>query len=253
MKYLLILFSVFAFGQASNEMVSFTQASSLGFALQAGQSHVTSNKCMTKSEALSKYSLSSASMSGFASNQLVPRSAWVSGATAYAFIFGNVGATSSSGVCALGNTGMTLYSPSVDLTVGSKLYYNIAMTDVFQLGEIYTNNWYKSGGYAYRIVDYVGVNNNTYDPQIAEAVLCTASRIQQSQFRQSPCDVPINNLWFDSVNNKYYTSSTGSTLYNGTVFEYIGIVNNRYDWRKSDILSGVIYYIETVNSLCSGE
>jgi streptogramin lyase len=78
MKYLLILFTVFAFGQASNQMVTFTQASTLGFSLNAGKSHVTSNQCMTKSDALAKYSLSAGSMIVFDNNQLVPRSSWVS-------------------------------------------------------------------------------------------------------------------------------------------------------------------------------
>jgi hypothetical protein len=78
-KYILILFTVISFGQASNQMVSFTQAQSLGFALNAGQSHVTSNQCMAKSEALAKYSINSAPMNSYASNQLVPRSLWTSG------------------------------------------------------------------------------------------------------------------------------------------------------------------------------
>ena len=76
-KYILLLFSVFAFGQASNQMVTFTQAQSLGFALKAGQSHVTSNQCMTKSDALAKYNIDASAMSSYANNQLVPRSAWV--------------------------------------------------------------------------------------------------------------------------------------------------------------------------------
>lgn len=79
MKYFLILFSVFCFGQASNQMVTFTAAQSLGFTLNAGQSSVTSNQCMTKNDALTKYNLSASAMSAYASNQLVPRSVWVSG------------------------------------------------------------------------------------------------------------------------------------------------------------------------------
>ena len=76
-KYILLLFSVFAFGQASNQMVTFTQAQSLGFALKSGQSHVTSNQCMTKSDALAKYNVDADAMSSYANNQLVPRSVWV--------------------------------------------------------------------------------------------------------------------------------------------------------------------------------
>jgi hypothetical protein len=78
-KYLLILFCSFAFGQASNQMVTFTQAQSLGFALNAGQSSVNSNECLTKAQALAKYNLNAGSMSAYASNQLVPRSVWAAG------------------------------------------------------------------------------------------------------------------------------------------------------------------------------
>ena len=75
-KYILFLFfTVISFGQASNQMVTFTQAQSLGFALKSGQSHVTSNQCMTKADILAKYNVT---ISGYADNQLVPKSAWVS-------------------------------------------------------------------------------------------------------------------------------------------------------------------------------
>lgn len=63
---------------ASNQMVSFTDAQSGGFNLNSGQSPVTSNQCMTKNDALTKYALDSSYMSGYASNQLVPKSAWIS-------------------------------------------------------------------------------------------------------------------------------------------------------------------------------
>lgn len=78
-KFLLLLFCSFAFGQASNEMVTFTQAQSLGFSLNSGQSHVTSSECMTKTQALAKYNLDASAMSAYASNQLVPKSAWAAG------------------------------------------------------------------------------------------------------------------------------------------------------------------------------
>lgn len=62
---------------ASNQMVTFTDAQSSGFALNSGQSHVTSNQCMTKSDALTKYNLDASAMSSYANNQLVPKSTWV--------------------------------------------------------------------------------------------------------------------------------------------------------------------------------
>lgn len=59
-----------------SQMVSFTDAQTSGFSLNSGQSQVTSNQCMTKSEALAKYNIT---ISGYTDNQLVPKSAWVTG------------------------------------------------------------------------------------------------------------------------------------------------------------------------------
>lgn len=66
----------------ANQMVSFTDATSGAtsgvFVLNSGQSNVTSNQCMTKTDALGRYLLNATSMSAYASNQLVPKSVWVS-------------------------------------------------------------------------------------------------------------------------------------------------------------------------------
>lgn len=67
---------------ASNQMVSYTDAQGGGFTLQSGQSSVTSNQCMTKNDALTKYVLDSSYMDSYSSNQLVPKSQWVSGGIA---------------------------------------------------------------------------------------------------------------------------------------------------------------------------
>lgn len=64
---------------ASNQMVSFTDAQSSPFSLNSGESPVTSNQCMDKTAALTKYNLSSSAMSAYASNQLVPKSVWETG------------------------------------------------------------------------------------------------------------------------------------------------------------------------------
>lgn len=76
-KYILFFVFSYAYSQAPNQLVSFTQAQSLGFSLNPGQNHVSSNQCMTKSQALGKYNLDPSAMASYASNQLVPRSAWV--------------------------------------------------------------------------------------------------------------------------------------------------------------------------------
>ena len=66
----------------SNQMVTETDAQSGGFTLKSGQSNVTSTLCMTKSSALARYNLNSASMNGYLDNQLVPKSVWLTASLA---------------------------------------------------------------------------------------------------------------------------------------------------------------------------
>jgi hypothetical protein len=69
----------------SNQMVSEAEAATGGFTLQAGQSHGSSNLMMTKSAATTKYNLDATAVSGYTSNQLIPKSAWVSGFVGLSF------------------------------------------------------------------------------------------------------------------------------------------------------------------------
>lgn len=127
MRYFLILFSLLSFGQASNQMVTFTAAQSLGFSLNAGQSAVTSNQCMTKNDALTKYNLSSSAMSAYANNQLVPKSVWVSGASYVEYTRSNGGMTGNS-VCILIGT-WTAYAYQQNGT--GRFFTDSALTTVF--------------------------------------------------------------------------------------------------------------------------
>jgi hypothetical protein len=72
---------------ASNQMVSYTDAQGGGFTLQPGQSAVTSNQCMTKSDATTKYVLDTSYLTSYASNQLIPKSVWVAGSTTITVIW----------------------------------------------------------------------------------------------------------------------------------------------------------------------
>lgn len=64
---------------ASNQMVSYTDAQGGGFTLQPSQSAVTSNQCMTKTDATTKYVLDTSYLTAYASNQLIPKSVWFIG------------------------------------------------------------------------------------------------------------------------------------------------------------------------------
>ena len=136
-KYILLLFSVFAFGQASNQMVTFTEAQSLGFPLKSGQSHVTSNQCMTKSEALAKYNIDVAAMSSYANNQLVPRSAWVTGVIYYTYNItqGYVSPNQVDATCGEDPRGDVIaYSSSSSISVPMNFYANTSLTTTFNGG-----------------------------------------------------------------------------------------------------------------------
>ena len=61
---------------ANNQMVSEADAATAGFTLNSGQSHGSSNQCMTKSAALTKYNINASAMSSYANNQLVPKGSW---------------------------------------------------------------------------------------------------------------------------------------------------------------------------------
>ncbi|MEZ0182655.1 hypothetical protein AB9T89_10445 [Flavobacterium oncorhynchi] len=126
-KYILILLSTISFGQASNQMVSFTQAQSLGFSLNSGQSHVTSNQCMTKSDALTKYNLNAANMSSFSANQLVPKNNWATG------VVGNyfdclVNDHGESATCQNAFLEEPLYSSASYLAVGVSVFFDAQLT-----------------------------------------------------------------------------------------------------------------------------
>ena len=114
----------------NNQMVSFTDAQGGGFTLQSGQSNVTSNQCMTKSQALAKYVLDSDSMSSYSSSQLVPKSTWVTGIvniaiqTTYYYFY------SSNDVCTWNieyQNLSTYYTPPSGLVNGVMIYNNSSL------------------------------------------------------------------------------------------------------------------------------
>jgi hypothetical protein len=113
---------------ASNQIPTFTDLQTSGFSLNSGQSAVTSNECVTKANALAKYNLSSAEMNDFESNQLVPKSSYVSGAvTSYSYSV-KLDETSSSEVC--DNPSTTVYSLSAEFTEGITLYFDSELTTI---------------------------------------------------------------------------------------------------------------------------
>ena len=132
-------------GLANNQMVSYADAQSSGFTLNPGQTNPGTNQCMTKTDATTKYSLPNNVFSSYASNQLVPKGSW----SVYAYTFGTLETFDPTTSCAASNTGLTLYSASPTLVVGSLLYNNSALTSPFGPEHSY---WH-SGTNSY-LVDY---------------------------------------------------------------------------------------------------
>jgi hypothetical protein len=160
MRFILILFSVAVFGQASNQMITFTVAQSLGFSLNAGQSHVTSNQCMTKNDALTKYNLDASYMSSYASNQLVPKSVWVSGLPYIQYNRTSGGLLASSECSKFGTWPTTVYK---QISTG-RFFTNSSLTTVFNGN----NYWYLfydsiSGNTSNLNIDNSGYISNSYD------------------------------------------------------------------------------------------
>ena len=134
-------------GLASNQMVTFTDAQTSPFMLNAGQFPVTSNECMTKLQALTKYNLDASAMSAYANNQLVPKSVWVSGVTSYSYEvrLGNSNAEACSAFTE------TVYSDSSTFTIGMVLYTTSDLTTV--------------------VTGYTRVVNEAFEPYILDSTL----------------------------------------------------------------------------------
>jgi hypothetical protein len=134
-------------GLASNQMVTFTDAQTSPFTLNAGQFPVTSNECMTKSQALTKYNLDASAMSAYANNQLVPKSVWVSGVTAYSYEV-RLGSSNAEACSAFTEI---VYSDSSTFTIGMILYTTSDLTTV--------------------VTGYTRVVNEAFEPYILDSTL----------------------------------------------------------------------------------
>jgi hypothetical protein len=163
---------------ATNQMVSYLDASTSGFILKSGQSNFTTlpaaNQCMTKDDALAKYILDSSYMSTYASNELVPKSTWVRAVLPYSWILyyssspsapNYVGFENSTGACSATSPAVpsiTVYSNSY-LQNGLALYY-----DQYGVTPINCNSYDSTSNTYYKLDTYAitfenageGVSNN---------------------------------------------------------------------------------------------
>lgn len=247
-KYLLILFCSLAFCQEPNQMVTFTQAQSLGFQLNAGQSSVNSNECLTKSQALAKYNLDASAMSAYASNQLVPRSVWVTGAdlTPPSYLNASVSYVSSTSSSLTGswtgwtdNIGISHYKVVVqNYTTGivehtsanlSSSTSSYTATGLSGSTLYYYTCWaYDAAGNTSGLTfPYTTPPSITYDPIY--------------YYKTNPCN--SDQLYLGSDGYLYYYNN-GYILYNGIVYSFVGPsqdVYNWYDWQIDNYVNGVYH------------
>lgn len=134
----------------ANQMVSEADAATAGFTLNSGQSHGTSNICMTKSTATVKYHLALSNLTGYADNQLIPKSAWAAGATSsYQWEFNVEGQIRNTDACNYIDEAMYLYSTTDYLTIGTILYNESELMTEFNGGGL--SRLCTSDGFVYKI------------------------------------------------------------------------------------------------------
>lgn len=139
---------------ASNQMVSYSDASSGGFTLKPGQTNSSSPQCMTKNDAFTKYNLvATSNTNALASNQLMQKSFWTAATLlpySYTFYYASAdgdpnwgGFNTSSEACAATSFSATVYSSSSSIVVGMELFYD-------QYGTVPLNcTSYDQSGYDY--------------------------------------------------------------------------------------------------------
>jgi hypothetical protein len=132
---------------ANNQMVSYTDAQTGGFTLNSGQSSVTSNECMTKSAAFTKYNLAAtANTNALASNQLMRKDFWVAGTPPVScYAYPEIGFGSTANVaCNNANIG-----DFVALAGDAAQFQNATtISRRCPLGQLSAAGWYSNGSIA---------------------------------------------------------------------------------------------------------
>lgn len=251
-KYFLILFCSFAFGQASNQMVTFTQAQSLGFGLNPGQSSVNSNECLTKAQALAKYNLDANSMSAYAGNQLVPRSVWVNGGDLEppSYQFASLNYTGSTCSTLTGtwsgwtdNIGISYYSVFVVNYITGAIEHT--SSNLSAATSSYTATGLQGGTlYYYNCRAFDAADNmSTLVYPYTTPPCMTYDPVYNAY--QDPCGVQYNNLYQGS-DGLYYAFDGGNyNLFTGFYYNFYGPsydVYNWYEWGTYYIDNGVSNY-----------
>ena len=216
-KYILLLITAISFGQASDQMVTFTQAQSLGFSLKSGQTQVTSNQCMTKLDILTKYNVT---ISGYADNQLVPRSAWVNGVNYFTYTIASGATEGTSATCSSYSPAFSVYSASSSIQVPMTFYSNTSLTVAYSGGNL---NYYYQSGNQLLTIDNAGsltatagcVVADTTPPTATTAVSAVDSGTNNIQVSWNAATDNVGLLYYDIYRNGVFVNSidAASTTY----------------------------------------
>lgn len=215
-------------------MVSFTDASTAGFALKAGQSHTTSDKCMTKLDAFTKYNVSASAMSAYLDYQLPPKSVWVSGVVGNSITVYQ-GDHGTNATCAMHPSSRVVYSTSTVIAQGVILYQDSSMTSLY-------NNTF---------VHYDTVSNSLFTINLSGVVSVLTSCVNSFMYDGYRGSLGCSNnqiTLFNPISVTVYcatnTVSIGSRLYNDagltspyTRGQIVKIGNQLYQLNTSGVIT----------------
>lgn len=181
---------------ADNQMVSFTDAQTGGFTLNLGQSHVTSDECMSKSQALMKYKLKASAFDLFTDDQLVQKGSWEVEATYYNYTI-NPGVSGDANCGAYGSP-ITLYSDYGVMSIGMTLYTDVPLTIP-----------YDGGGYLHYygdLTELVDINSSGVVTDIFDCYDNTPPSTPTSVIASDNGDYSINITWDASTDESGISS-----------------------------------------------
>jgi hypothetical protein len=191
---------------ASNQMVSYADATSGGFTIKPGQTNPGTLQCMTKSQAFDMYYLqTTANTNTVASNQLMRKDYWTAATvlpysyTLYYSVQADVslfGFTTSSAACSSVSPSITVYSSSSAIAAGMALFY-----DQYGNNQIYASGYAASDPY-FKLNDSL-VRFQQNDPETLQGYVL---------YDVSTC--VVNSVVFSSF---YSYTGSGSANYSGTV------------------------------------
>lgn len=242
---------------ANNQLVTEEDASQSPIPLKAGQSHGSGNRCMTKTEMLTKYNVNPSSVTLYSSNQLVPKSGWVPDTVTFPYQVDFYDTpreytnTASIG-CTIPPTGsITYYFLNSPLGIGTQIFMDSALTQPF----------YQSGTLVYYMPNTnqsIVISSNAI---VQEIYQCPTPIVTESFLVSNP-QASLNNTCFAIAGNfiyietqvsgeptfgdRCYTDTNGTNIFIGDATKFYKLEKVFDSWRIKIDSTGIITQV----SLC---